>query len=237
MAKYKELLEKIADEALRAELDAEYSSLSKEKGENGRKLMEKDSEMSKLREKLTESASYSEAFAVLKSKGVNPKDIPAMLDKLKVTKTLEDDLTIASHALAERDSELKELRNFKKTVEVRTAVGKYIAEEKANFKNEKGEQIKLLERFIPEDKLYADIDISNEVLIRERVKSVLKDGLQMQEAVAKEFGFQGNAVHQIPEGKGGVGVGVPVSSQLKEVAQKQGLEAAMAKYLELKGSN
>jgi hypothetical protein len=233
MSKYKELLERIEDADLKAALNAEISQMSQEKGEYGRKLMEKDAEMKKLNDKLGESASYADAFRVLKNKGVDVKDIPAMLEKLNVQKTLEDDLMIASESLKAKDTELNELRKFRKTVEVRNAVGKYVAEEKANFKDESGQPIKILDRFISEEKLFADIDVSNEVLIRERVKSVLKDGLQAQEAVRKEFGFQGSPTHPVPEGQGGPGQNTNLAAQIREIAQKQGVAAGFDALLRL----
>ncbi len=233
MSKYKELLEQIENADLKKALDEEISAINRDKGEYGRKLMEKDTDIAQLKEKVKETASYSEAFKVLKDKGVDLKTIPVLLEKLKVTKTLEDDLFLATQAVRERDTELADLRSFKKQVVVKTAVGKYLAEELANFKDESGKQIKVLERFIPEEKLYADIDVTNEVLIRERVKSVLKDGLQAQEAVRKEFGFQGSPLHTIPEAEGGIGGGSNAAAQLKEIAQKEGLGAAMTEYLKI----
>jgi hypothetical protein len=219
MSKFKELLEKITDPDLKTALDSEFSTVNQKAGEHGRKLIEKDTEISQLREKVSETASYSEAFKLLKEKGVDTKDIPKMLEKMKVAKTLEDDLKIATDALAERDRDLGELKKFKKTIEVKTAVEKVLAEERAAFKDDKGQVIKLIDRYIPADKLYADIDVSNEVLIRERVKTVLKDGL----------------THQIPESQGGVGQAANLASQLKEITQKQGVIAGFEAVLNLGG--
>lgn len=233
--KYKELLEKITDPDLKKQLDDEFTSVSTRAGEHGRKLIEKDGEIKTLKDKLGESTSYAEAFQVLKKHGVDAKDIPAMLEKMKMNKTLEDDVFVLSQSNKEKDTELADLRKFKKTVEVRTAVGKFLAEEKANFKDEAGKQINVLDRFISEEKLFADIDVSNEVLIRERVKSVLKDGLQAQEAVRKEFGFQGSPTHPVPEVNGGPGGNNNVVAQIKEITEKQGVEAGFDALLKLQG--
>jgi hypothetical protein len=235
MSKLKELLEKIADENLRKELDDEVSAVNREAGERGRKLIEKDTEIKSLKEKVSETSSYSEAFKLLKAQGIDLKEIPKLLDKMKVAKTSDDDLAILTETVKAKEAELSELRSFKKTTEIRTAIGKVLSEEKANFKNDKGEQITVVDRFIPEDKLYADIDVSNEVLLRERVKSVLKDGLQAQEAIRKELGFQGNQTHTIPEGQGGVGQDANLAAQLREISVKQGPAAAFDAILKLSG--
>jgi restriction endonuclease len=146
---------------------------------------------------------------------------------------MEDDLFLVTQTLKEKDRELGELKAFKRTREVREAVGKHLAEEMANFRDESGKQIKVLDRFIPEDKLYADIDISNEVLIRERVKSVLKDGLQAQEAIRRDLGYQGTPLHTVPEAQGGVGGGQNVVAQLQKTFKEAGPVAALSEFYKM----
>jgi hypothetical protein len=237
MSKFKELLEKITDPDLKTALDSEFTTVNTKAGEHGRKLIEKDTEISQLREKVTETASYSEAFKLLKEKGVDTKDIPKMLEKMKLTKTMEDDLKIATQSITEFQSEVSELRRFKKSIEVKDAIAKVLAEEKTNFKDAAGKPIVVIDDFIDSNKLYADIDVTNEVLVRERVKSVLKDGLQTQESMKKKFGFQGNPTHIVPESQGGFGGAVNPAAVLQEIVKKEGPVGAMSEYLKMKKAN
>jgi hypothetical protein len=106
-------------------------------------------------------------------------------------------------------------------------------EARKNFKNDKGEVVTLVDDFIDSGKLYADVsDLSNEVLLKERVDTVLKDAFQKQESIKAKFGFQGNTTHGVPEGGQG-GAGVTAIAQLKTIAEKEGLEQAVAEYFKL----
>lgn len=225
-----ELLAKIENEELRNALKSEYDSVNQKAGENGRKLFDKDKEISALKE---QAAQYDAAFKVLKDAGVDPKDIPAKLEKLGYVKTLENDYKLTKELLETTQKTLREKEAFERSVKVKEAVGRIFAEERKNFKGQDGKDIQVLDRFINarEAELFADVDVSNEALIRERAKSVLTSALADQEAVKKEFGFQGNVAPPVPENNG-FNSGSPVN--VSELMQKHGPEYAMAAVLAAK---
>lgn len=232
---FEEMLEQIEDANLKKNLAEEYKRVNREKGENGRKLIEKDSELDTLRKSTKETSEWSKYFKLLEKEGMEAKDIPALLDKMKVTKTLEDEHKLMSTLYKDAQDKLKEAEKENKGFKIKTVVDKHFAEIRKNFKNEKGEALTVLDDFIDTGKLYADIsDLNNEVLLKERAETVLKDAFQKTEAIKQKFGFQGATTPTIPESQGGVGQTVGVAAQLKEITQKQGIVSGMDAYLAAK---
>lgn len=233
---FEEMLEGVTDETLKGKLKEEYSRVNREKGEHGRKLIEKDTEINTLKSEKKQQTEWQTAFNLLKSEGVEVKDIPGILEKMKVQKTTEDENKILSGLYKAEADKAKALEKQVRDFQVRTAVDSVFDEVRKNFKNDKGEVLTVLPSLIDKAKLYADIsDPTNKVLLEQRAKEVLTEGLQKQEAFKAELGFQGATTVKVLEGSLNPGGENNVAAQLKEIATKQGPVAALDKYFELKG--
>lgn len=233
---FEEMLEGVTDENLRKSLKSEYARVNQEKGEHGRKLIEKDQELTTLRNEKKQKSEWETAFNLLKGKGVEVKDIPGILEKMEVQKTTEDENRLLATMFKTEQEKTKSLEKQVKDFQIRTAVDSVFGEVRKEFKNDKGEALVVLDEFIDKAKLYADIsDPENKVLLEQRAKEVLTGGLQQQEAIKAKFGFQGAPTFKVPEGNSNPGGQNNIAVELKKIAQEQGPVAALDKYFELKG--
>lgn len=231
---FEEMLEKVSDEELRKSMKEEFTRVNKEAGERGRKLIEKDGELNTLKNEKKQKTEWESAFNILKEKGVAPKDIPSILEKMEVQKTVEDELKLVSGLYkAERDKTQtyeKKVKDF----EIKTSVDAVFSEVRKNFKDDKGKQLNVVDDFIDTSKLYADIsDPTNKVLLEQRAKEVLTGALQKQEAIIGKLGFQGAPVFTVPEGGTQPGGDTNIAATLKKVAQESGVNAALSDYYKL----
>lgn len=231
---FEEMLEKVADEELRKSMKEEFTRVNKEAGERGRKLIEKDGEINTLKTEKKQKTEWESAFKILKDSGHEPQDIPDILEKMKVTKTIEDEHKILVVLARESQDKVKTLEKQVKDNRIRTAVDGVFAEVRKNFKDDKGKALVVIDDFIDKAKLYADIsDPENKVLLEQRAKEVLTGGLQAQEAIKVKFGFQGATTHVVPEGGTQPGGETNIAAQLKKTAQEAGPTVALSEYYKL----
>lgn len=231
---YKELLEGIADENLRKQLDEEISRIAKENGERGRKLIEKDAELSGLKASGKQTSEWQTYFKMLKDEGFDAKDIPAILDTLKVQKSAADEAKIMATMVKELQGKLKAAETEVKGFKTKTAIDSVFSEVRKNFKNEKGEVLTVVDDFIDSGKLYSEVsDPDNKVLLEQRAIEVLKDAFQKQEGIKAKFGFVGAPTHQVHEGSPNPGGDTNIAARMKEIAQKDGPVAALSEMLKL----
>lgn len=232
---FKEMLEKVTDEDLRKQMEEEFTRVNKEAGERGRKLIEKDGELNTLKKGKSE---WESTFNLLKSEGMDPKDIPSLLEKMKIQKTTEDENKVLMVLHKQEQDKAKAFEKKVKEYEVRTAVDSVFGEVRKNFKNEKGEALTVLDDFIDKGKLYAEIsDPANKVLLEQRAKEVLTGALQSQESLKAKFGFQGSPTHSVIEGSPTPGANNNVAAQLQKVAKEEGAQAALSEFYKLQGVN
>lgn len=228
---FEELLEQVTDENLRKQMKEEYTKTKVESGERGRKLIEKDSELNTLKKGKSE---WEATYTLLKAEGMDPKDIPALLDKMKIQKTTEDENKVLTILYKQEQEKAKGLEKKTKDYETRTAVDAVFNEARKNFKTEKGEAITVVDDFIDQGKLYADIsDPNNKVLIEQRAKEVLTGALQKQEAIKAKMGFQGAPTFPVHEGSEQPNGALNVAAQLQKVAKEAGPIAALSDYYKL----
>lgn len=233
---FKELLESITDENLRKQLDEEFSKVNKENGERGRRLIEKDEEINRHKNTSKQKSEWETQFQLFKTKGYDPKDIPAILDTLEVQKTAADELKLLTIMHKDTETKLKAAEKENRTFKIQTKVDAVFNEARKNLKNEKGEALTVLDDFIDKGKLYADIsDPDNAVLLQQRAKEVLTGALQAQESLKAKFGFQGAQTHPVIEGSPTPGAGNNVAAELKEIAQKEGPVAAASAWFNKQG--
>lgn len=228
---FEEMLEKVADEELRKQMKDEFTKVKVEAGERGRKLIEKDGELNTLKKGKSE---WEATFNLLKSKGMDPKDIPSILDKMEIQKTVEDDNKLLTALYKAEQDKSKAFEKKAKDYEIRTAVDTVFNEVRKNFKTDKGEAITVVDDFIDHGKLYADIsDPNNKVLLEQRAKEVLTGALQKQEAIKAKFGFQGAPTFKVPEGSLIPGGENNIAAQLQKTAKEHGPGVALDEYYKL----
>jgi hypothetical protein len=231
---FDEMLEKVPDENLRKEMKEEFNRTNQLAGERGRKLIEKDSELNSLKKNKGEQLEWGAAFDILKKKGLDPKDIPDILDKMELQKTAADELKLVTGLYKDASEKVKAYEKQLKDGDIRKAVDTVFAEVRKNFKNDKGEALKVVDDFIDTGKLYADIsDTNNRVLLEQRANEVLTLALQKQEAIVGKLGFQGAPTFKVPEGDSNPGGVNNVSAQLKKTAQEAGASVALSEYYKL----
>lgn len=224
MADFNAELEKITDPELKASLKTEYDKVNRERGTFGAKLIEKDGEIIKLKETTN---SYSSAFDLLKSKGVEVKDIPKMLEKFGIQKSLEDDNKLLTNLAEEQGKSLKELTKERDRLKAERAIGTILADELTKFVDKDNKPIKIAKSFIDENKLYDVSDLTNETVLREKTKTVLQEALAKQTEVLKDVGFVGVPAHQVSTQQGHQTVKVD-QTELKKIMKEQGPAAAIA---------
>lgn len=232
----KEMLDGIADEALRTQLSEAFKKVDKERGEFGRKLIEKDEEIKTFKTSSKQKSEWETMFKTLKDKNVDVKDIPNILEAMDVQKTTSDELKLVSALQKDTENKLKEALKEIKGNKVKASVDSVLTEVRANFKDDKGQVLTVLDEFIDKGKLYADVsDPDNKVLLEQRANEVLKGALQQQEALKAKFGFQGAQTFKVPEGNPNPGGVNNLAAELKTIAQKEGPVAALSEWFNKKG--
>lgn len=234
---FKELLEKVTDEALRKQLEDDYNKINHENGERGRKLIEKDEKIKSFENGNKQKSEWETTFKTLKDRGIDPKEIPGILEAMEVQKTAADELKLVTVLQKDTEAKLKAAEKEIKAHKVKTAVDSVFDEARKGFKDDKGQALTVLDEFIDKAKLYADVsDPENKVLLEQRAKEVLTSALQQQEALKAKFGFQGAQTHKVPEGSQTVGGGNNLSAELKEITQKHGAAAALSHWYKMQGA-
>ncbi len=221
MDEFEELLKNVTDETLRTSLKAEYTKVNQAKGEFGNKLIQKDKEIKELGEK---TRSYGEAFNTLKKLNVDPAQIPVMLEKLNIQKTKEEEYELTKEVLQSTQVEKSKLEKEIQKFKVEKAIKGLFERERAEFKDDKGQPIKLADRFINYDKLYDVSDLTNETVLKEKCKQVLTESFASQTEVVRDIGFLGVKTHQTPDGKQTADF---QGLSVKEVFEKHGAAAAI----------
>ncbi len=228
MADINELLAALPDGETKAALEAEVKRVVKERGEFGQKLYEKDKALQTEKEKGLE---YGKAKESLEKAGIKPEEIPALLEKLGVQKTVQDELALTSSILKEKVKTLTETEKELKRFKAERAISTIFEKERAAFQNEEGKTVTISEYFINKDKLLDTItDFSDETVLTEKVKSALKASYTEQEKVKATLGFPGAKVPNTPEKKE-----VPDKqvSEIETIFKEQGPLAAIAAQLAL----
>lgn len=220
---FKDLLAKIEDPETKAGIQAEYDKVNRLKGEYGAKLTEKDGEISKLKET---TKTWGDAFATLKKNGIEPDKIPGILDKMNIQKTQEEEYELTKHALTEIRGTLTAAQKEVQRLKAEKVIGKLFEKERAELKDTNGKPIKLADRVIDYDKLYDVADLTNETVLKEKIKTVLSEGLTKQTEFLRDVGFQGAALPKTPEA--GTETSAAPVNNIKEIMEKQGAVAAIA---------
>ena len=181
---FEELLQGVTDEKLRSDIKAKYQEVNQLKGEFGRKLIEKDGEITGLK---TEKQTYSKAADALKKSGIDAEQIPKLLEKLGYQKTMEEEYEITKVVLGETKKTLTEKDKELNRLKAEKAMGKLFEKERAALKDDKGLPVKLAEKFIDYEKLFDVNDFTNETVLQEKCKTVLNEALVVQTDVFREI--------------------------------------------------
>lgn len=227
----KELIEavgKIEDEGLKTTLTTLITPLVKEHGKRGQDLIDLREEIKALRSN-SPDASYAEMHKQLTAMKVDPKEIPKLLEKLKVSKTAEDELEILKGKAQEDSKARTALETELKTYKNKERLSKLLPEVKSAIMDAKGKPVSIIEEFIGRHTEGLAANLSEDpVVAKEQIKQSLTAALQEQEKMAAAFGYQGKPVPQIPGGANFTQPNGISPSDLKKVAQEQGIAAAFA---------
>lgn len=218
---FEEMILGIADETVRANVKTAYQAVNQQKGEFGRKLIEKDTELAGLK---TEKQTYGKAHDAMTKSGIAPEQIPKLLEKLGYQKTMEEEYEITKVVLTETKKQQAELAKENSRLKAEKAMGKVFDKLRTEFKDDQGQPIKLSDNFINLDKLYDVQDFSNETVLQEKCKLVLSEAFTAQTKVLRDVGFLGVSTHTTPDGKQ---VTNPQVLDIAKVMKEQGAAAAI----------
>lgn len=188
---FKELSLKISDEGLRDSLLSVFKEMEVELGTRG-----KDLNLYK-----SDALTYKKLKDTLKAIGVDdPSNVDKVAEKLKINKDAAEEkeaLTAIAKQLAEEKKAIeKEYSQFK----VKTTLTDKFNSARNNFKDEKGKGIKIADDFIDNNKLFAELDLSNELLVQQRIDGVLKEAYDKQAKLVATLGIPGFTPPSVPEG-------------------------------------
>ena len=144
---------------------------------------------------------FQELSKALSKNGLTPDQIGEMADKLQIKKGMEDELAEAKRVADDLSKELKDLKKEGEQRKMQDALIPKLKTAMEEFKDKDGKPIKLVDDFIPYDKLYKQIDVENEALVNDRLAQVLNEALSKQVDFQKRTGMEisGNPVHQTGE--------------------------------------
>lgn len=227
----KELIEavgKIEDEGLKTTLTTLITPLVKEHGKRGQDLIDLREEVRALKAN-SPDASYSEMHKQLTAMKVDPKEIPKLLEKLKVSKTAEDELEILKAKVQDESKARTTVETELKTYKNKERLSKLLPEVKTTIVDAKGKPVNIIEEFVGRHTEGLAANLSEDpVVAKEQIKQSLTAALQEQEKMAAAFGYQGKPVPQIP---GGANFNQPNGinpSDVQKIMQTQGPAAAFA---------
>lgn len=219
---FEEILQSVTDEKLRTDLKAKYQEANQKAGEFGRKLIEKDGELNTLK---TQQQTYSKAHDALRKADIAPEQIPKLLEKLGYQKTMEEEYNITKEILDSEKKTRTALEKENHRLKAEKSMGRVFDKLRSELKDDKGQPVKLAEKFIDFEDLYNVQDFSNEAVLQEKCKQVLTKGLTAQTEVLRDIGFVGAKVHVAPDGKQSSN---PTVLDVKQVMETQGAAAAIA---------
>ena len=218
---FEEILQGVTDEKIKADLKAKFQEVNQQKGEFGRKLIEKDGEINGLK---TEKQSYSKSFETLKKSGIEADQIPKLLEKFGYQKTMEEEYELTKVVLAENTKKATALEKENQRLKAEKAMGKTFDKMRSELKDEKGQPFKVVDKFVDFEDLYNVQDFSNEAVLQEKCKQVLTKAFTAQTEVMREIGFQGVKTHTTPDGKQ---VTTPQVLDLAKIMETRGASAAI----------
>jgi hypothetical protein len=159
---------------------------------------------------------------------VSAEEIPKILEKLQISKTEKEEYELTKTANETLRGELtkkeKELHRHK----AEKVLQERFEKARAEFKDEKGNPIKLSSKAIDYDKLFDVQDLSNETVLNEKVNLVLKEAAVKQTEFLRDIGHVGVQVHTTPDGVQNGALGLPDLKAIGDIMSKQGPEAAIA---------
>lgn len=165
---------------------------------------------------------YKKLAKKLKDSGLNEDQLDSVAEQLGYKKTLEDEYAIMAATVKEKDKAYKELERQVKFTKIENTLGNKAKDAIAQFKTPEGQTVKISERFLDKKELFKDIDLSNELLIQERVNNIVKTAFENQSAFMKEIGLDGTPIHKVNLGESQFGSGkVLDTSTVKAVLNNQ----------------
>lgn len=226
MAEFNELIETVTDEATKTALKEAFDKVNRERGEFGQKLILKDKELNEVK---SSSVEYKKAYKILAESGTKAEDIPALLEKMKVVKTVSDEYELTKTLLKTKTEELQEKTAKLDRLEKEGVLKFKIEKARAEFKDDKGKPVKLADDFIDFDKLYSGItDLSNEAVLTEKINLALKSGHEKQSSLLGKLGFQGVPVHKAGEGDTNNISQEDLNAEARKISKEQGPAAAIS---------
>lgn len=223
-----EAIGKIEDASLKGTLLPLAQALVRESGARGQDLIDLKERIKTL-ESSAPDATYAEMHKTLTALNVNPKEIPKLLEKLKVSKTSDDELELMKTKLKDEELSKKDLASKLKVYENKERLSKLLPEVEPTIVDDKGKPVKILGEFLNRHTEGLVANLSDDpVVAKEQVKQSLTAALQEQVRIQVAFGYQGKPVPQIP---GGANFNQPNGinlAEIQKVMKEQGPAAAFA---------
>lgn len=223
-----EYIDKLEDQAQKTALLGLVQPVVKELGVRGQDLIKLKEDLKKAQTN-TPDASYAELWKQLSDSNISPKEIPKLLEKLRVTKTADDELEILKAKMKEDSQALAETQKQLKVFQNKERLQTLLPEVKSSIKDAKEKPVTIHDMFVQRHlKDIAENLSEDPVVAKEQIKSSLVKALQEQESTAKALGYQGPVVPQIP---GGANFSQPLGvtpAEMQKIMREKGPEYAFA---------
>ncbi len=157
----------------------------------------------------TGAMSYQKLKKKMAEHNLTEDQLDTIAEELGVKKTLQDELAIKEVTTRELNKKVRDLEGTITSMKMESTVGAKATEAAKSYKTPDGKTVKLSDKFIDKKELFKPIDLSSDVVVQDRVQSVLKAAYESQVAFMKEVGmeFQGQPVHAVKTGEGVFGSG------------------------------
>ncbi len=167
---------------LNQEKGSALSDLSRFK-ETNKELLDKTKDLEK------GNASYTELLTLLGKQGIEAKEAEKILKSLKVDKTAADELEALKKITKDQETKLKGYNEVAAKQKIKDALNPKIDVAIKQFKDKDGREYFLSRKFLNEEEVFKEIDVTSDVLVNDRITKGLTDAHEKQEKFKEDTGM------------------------------------------------
>jgi hypothetical protein len=149
---------------------------------------------------------YQKLIKKLEAADIDPDRFDSIAEELGVKKTLQDEVELYKLQNKDLATKFKEAEKRMNRLTLENTLGRKVEELSKAYTTADGKKVKIAEKFINKDELYKAIDVTNDVLVQDRIKRVLDTAFTDQVNFIKDLGLpEGVPLHGVPQGEGAPG--------------------------------
>lgn len=196
------VVEKLEDAELKGKLTTVLKDMNIEKAKAKGDISKLKAEFqTQLEDANGKVSKYKDVAKILSDAGIDAKNANEVLAKLNVQKTQDDELAEAKRLLKEKDEKLNTFETERQKNLFKAKMNPLLEKALENYKNDKGEVVKISPDFIDQEALNKPLDLENEPLVTDRLNKVLEAAAVKQNAwFERNSGIFGKNMHKVPTG-------------------------------------